>query len=220
MALLAPSPAEAQARGEGSSAGFGRWPTEPPPAAGDVVTPFASPPGAKLGRHTDYGVVIEARSPSRVVADIGSGWASTTDWPADAPIGMLPFLRPPAGLSVLLLCLTLGADMSVATVPPPPVTTAELRARYRHLVWSNPDAAPDGAFRAAALRGGRFLDLLDFTAVFGLEAMRDAWSALRREEPAAAARCAPAVTRILTHLDIAIRCAQSRHPTPLGTAAA
>lgn len=42
------------------------------------------------------------------------------------------------------------------------------------LIWSN-RSAPDDAFIAAALRKGRFLQLLDIAAEFGLERLQEVW---------------------------------------------
>ena len=50
-----------------------------------------------------------------------------------------------------------------------PRTVADLRAKYRHLVWSNPDGALDDVYVYAALTGGEFHQLLDFACVLGLE---------------------------------------------------
>ena len=57
---------------------------------------------------------------------------------------------------------------------------AELRSRYRHLVWSNPEAE-DAIYIRQALLTGKLGVLADFAAVFGLEALQDAWNALEEE---------------------------------------
>lgn len=103
-----------------------------------------------------------------------------------------------------------------APLPRPPASVAELRARYKHLVWCNPEGAPDVVFQAAALRRGRFLELLDFAVVFGLDVMRAAWASLQRDEPEVAARCAAAVTRIFTHLEIGACRAQGQESPRVG----
>lgn len=62
-----------------------------------------------------------------------------------------------------------------------PTTTDPNRREFwdQHpgLVWSNPDA-PDDAFIAAALRKGRFLQLLDIAAEFGLARILQIWESV------------------------------------------
>ena len=98
-----------------------------------------------------------------------------------------------------------------------PSTVAELRAKYRSLVWSNPDGASDEAYILAALRRGSFFEMLDFACVFGLERLRSEWAALEVAEPAAARLASVAVERIMRNLQTAIDiCAQTRYPEALG----
>ena len=56
----------------------------------------------------------------------------------------------------------------------------ELRARYRHLVWSNPEAE-DAIYIRQALLTGKLGVLADFAAVFGLETLQEAWDTLEEE---------------------------------------
>jgi hypothetical protein len=46
--------------------------------------------------------------------------------------------------------------------------------RHPGLVWSNRNA-PDDAFISAALRKGRFLQLLDIAVEFGIDRLKTAW---------------------------------------------
>lgn len=57
---------------------------------------------------------------------------------------------------------------------------AELRSRYRHLVWSNPEAE-DAVYVRQALLTGKLGVMSDFAAVFGLETLQEAWDALEEE---------------------------------------
>jgi hypothetical protein len=103
---------------------------------------------------------------------------------------------------------------------PPPSTIAELRVKYRDLVWSNPAGASDDAYLLAALRRGNFVELLDFAAIMGLERVRAAWTTLQAAEPAAARLAGMAVERILRNLQTAADlCAQTRYPEAMGTIA-
>lgn len=56
----------------------------------------------------------------------------------------------------------------------------EFWAKHPGLIWSNRNA-PDDAFIAAALRAGRFLQLLDIAVEFGLERMWSVWNVLKAE---------------------------------------
>lgn len=86
----------------------------------------------------------------------------------------------------------------------PPRTMAELRARYRHTVWSNPDGASDDVYLFKALVGGSFHPILDFACVVGLERLQAAWRTLEADEPDAPdiRRAAPHVRRILQHIQV------------------
>lgn len=57
---------------------------------------------------------------------------------------------------------------------------AELRSRYRHLVWSNPEAE-DAVYVRQALLTGKLGVMADFAAVFGLEVLKKEWGALEDE---------------------------------------
>ncbi len=88
-------------------------------------------------------------------------------------------------------------------LPAPPESVEGLRAKYRTLVWSNPEGAPDESYILAALRRGNFVELRDFAYVFGLDRLRLNWAALQAAEPAEAALAAPDVERILRNLQTA-----------------
>ena len=60
----------------------------------------------------------------------------------------------------------------------------ELRAKYRHLAWSNSEGASDEAYICAALVRASFFELVDFYAVFGLDRLREVWRMFQAEEPA------------------------------------
>ena len=79
-------------------------------------------------------------------------------------------------------------------------TTAALRAKYRHLVWSNPDGAADDGYIAAALRRANFFELLDFAVVLGLGRLEAVWTELLAGEPPVSPFLAAEVNRILRHL--------------------
>ena len=55
-----------------------------------------------------------------------------------------------------------------------------IRTRYRHLVWSNPEAE-DAIYIRQALLTGKLGVLADFAAVFGLETLQEAWDTLEEE---------------------------------------
>lgn len=63
----------------------------------------------------------------------------------------------------------------------------EFRANHPGLIWSNRDA-PDDAYIAAALRAGRFLQLLDIAVEFGLKRLWSVWNVLK-EEGGEVSRC-------------------------------
>ena len=65
-----------------------------------------------------------------------------------------------------------------------PRTVPELRAKYRHLAWSNPEGASDEAYICAALARASFFELVDFYAVLGLDRLREVWRSFREQEPA------------------------------------
>ena len=58
----------------------------------------------------------------------------------------------------------------------PARTAAELRAKYRYFVWSNPDGAHDDAYIWAALRTGDLDTIREFTEVFGLDRLQEIWA--------------------------------------------
>ena len=100
----------------------------------------------------------------------------------------------------------------------PPASATELRAKYRSLVWSNPDGASDEVYILAALRRGSFPELLDFACVFGLDRLRAGWTSFQSAEPAVAQTIRLAVERILCNLQTAANHgAQTRHPERVGT---
>ena len=81
------------------------------------------------------------------------------------------------------------------------VTTMEnLRAKYRHFVWSNPDGAADDVYVAAALRRANFFELRDFAVVLGANRLQAVWDTIQTAEPGVAGRVAGEVTRIFHHL--------------------
>ena len=77
---------------------------------------------------------------------------------------------------------------------------AELRARYRHFVWSNPDGAKNDVYIAAALRRANFFELLDFAAVLGLDRLEAVWMELLEGEPPVSPSLAAEVSRIFRNL--------------------
>ena len=83
---------------------------------------------------------------------------------------------------------------------PPPKTMAELRQRYRHLVWSNPDGAHDDIYLYAVLASANFYQILDFAVVLGLEPLQAAWQRLLTAEPEMARAARPHVARIFRNL--------------------
>ena len=64
-----------------------------------------------------------------------------------------------------------------------PGTMVELRARYRHLVWSNPDRASDEVYVRAILARASFYEVLDLAGVVGLERLRASWRVLQADDP-------------------------------------
>lgn len=107
-------------------------------------------------------------------------------------------------------------DLSLGVAPTEmvacPRTMADLRAKYRHLVWSNPDGASDAVYVYAALSGGDFHQILDFACVVGLEHLRSAWQALQADEPEAPdlLRAAPHVERIFRNIQIGVTHARQK----------
>ena len=88
--------------------------------------------------------------------------------------------------------------------------------RHPGLVWSNREA-PDDAFIGAALRQGRFLQLLDIAAEFGLDRLKRVW---RQEQ--SCGDLAPGVLEraeeVMNILDEAHeRAIASRHRNPLAS---
>ena len=77
-----------------------------------------------------------------------------------------------------------------------PRTVPELRAKYRHLCWSNPEGASDEASICAALARASFFELVDFYAVFGLDQLRETWRIYQEQEPEAVRSARPEVERI------------------------
>ena len=77
---------------------------------------------------------------------------------------------------------------------------AELRARYRHFVWSNPDGAEDGVYIAAALRRANFFELLDFATALGMDRLEAIWTELLAGEPPVSPALAADVRRVFRNL--------------------
>jgi len=68
------------------------------------------------------------------------------------------------------------------------------REKYRHLVWSNPNNAPDEVFIRAALVHPHVLVLADFTSEYGLPRMRQEWEIIAQTPEGN--RCAKTVERM------------------------
>ena len=77
---------------------------------------------------------------------------------------------------------------------------AELRARYHHFLWSNPDGAEDGVYIAAALRRANFFELIDFASALGLDRLEAVWMELLTGEPPVSPSLAAEVSRIFRNL--------------------
>ena len=89
-----------------------------------------------------------------------------------------------------------------------PRNVSELRAKYRHLAWSNPEGASDEAYVCAALARASFFELVDFYAVLGLKRLREIWRVYQEEEPRLTPFQLREVERIFNHFQIASeRCA-------------
>ena len=84
-----------------------------------------------------------------------------------------------------------------------PRTVSELRAKYRHLAWSNPEGASDEAYICAALTRASFFELVDFYAVFGLDRLREVWRVFQAEEPTITPFQIREVERILQNFQLA-----------------
>ena len=80
---------------------------------------------------------------------------------------------------------------------------------YPGMVWSNPDATDSVHIRAALLRP-RFGQLLDIALAFGLERLRQEWSALEVEDMREVKRARQPVERILRHIQEGFTRAASR----------
>ena len=79
-------------------------------------------------------------------------------------------------------------------------TMEDLRAKYRHFAWSNPEAAEDDVYVAAALRRANFFELLDFAAVLGTDRLRAVWDVIQTSEPERSRAVAGQIARIFRHL--------------------
>ena len=79
----------------------------------------------------------------------------------------------------------------------------------RGLIWSNPKAGDSAHIRAALLRP-TFGQLLDIALAFGLERLRQEWSALEVEDMREVKRARQPVERILRHIQEGFTRAASR----------
>jgi hypothetical protein len=73
------------------------------------------------------------------------------------------------------------------------------REKYRTLVHSNPDAAPEVFVRQALIRPD-FTILLDAADEFGLEFLLQQWEVLQNEGSGETVRAAPITNRMLRHI--------------------
>ena len=68
---------------------------------------------------------------------------------------------------ILMVCFSAGRPTTTFS-DPLPRSLPELRRKYLHLVWSNPDAAKDDIYLYAVLLSAKSYQILDFAAVLGL----------------------------------------------------
>lgn len=122
--------------------------------------------------------------------------------------GVLERLALGAGLRLSLVGVGVAeADLARPAVQPrtasplnsPVVSPLPFTQKYRHLVWSNPDAPAEVFVRQALLKPD-FSVLLDAAIEFGLDFVDAQWAVLMAEGSKEAVRAKPATERTLRNI--------------------
>jgi transcriptional regulator with XRE-family HTH domain len=102
-------------------------------------------------------------------------------------------------LERLARCVGLQLALQPAGSPAAPARPQRFQEKYRHLVWSNPEAPASTFIRQALLRP-EFSVLLDAAVEFGLPAVQEQWRILQAEGSPEARRAATTTTRMLRNI--------------------
>lgn len=102
-------------------------------------------------------------------------------------------------LERLARCVGLQLSLQPASYDEAQTTPQRFQQKYKHLVWSNPEASAATFIRQALLKPD-YQTLLDAALEFGLDALDEQWRILQAENAPAAKRAAPTTQRMLDNL--------------------